>query len=59
MRCIGWLKTQCDKILLIVANEETMRVFIAYFEGGITDTGLRDIHVKNCEYRCYILDETV
>ena len=41
--------------MLIVAHEETMRVLIAYFEGGIEDSQLRDIHVGNCEYRHYVL----
>lgn len=59
MRFIDWLKAQRDKTLLIVAHEETMRVFIAYFEGGIADTGLRDIHVENCEYRHYVWDEMI
>ncbi|WP_218142990.1 histidine phosphatase family protein [Nitrosomonas marina] len=48
---LEWLKTQRDKALLIVAHEETLRVFIAYFEGGIEDQQLRDIHVGNCEIR--------
>lgn len=51
MRFINWLTTQPDETLLIVAHEETMRVFIAHFEGGIKDTQLRDIHIGNCEYR--------
>lgn len=55
IRFIDWLKTQNDKTLLVVAHEETMRVVIAYFEGGIEDTHLRNIHVGNCEYRRYIL----
>lgn len=56
LRFIDWLKAQQDKNLLIVAHEETMRVFVAYFEGGIEDAQLRDIHVGNCEYRHYNLD---
>lgn len=56
LRFIDWLKAQQDKNLLIVAHEETMRVFVAYFEGGIADSQLRDIHVGNCEYRHYNLD---
>ena len=53
---IDWLKLQQDKTLLVVAHEETMRVFVARFEGGIEDAQLRDIHVGNCEYRHYNLD---
>ncbi len=56
MRFIAWLTQQNDDNLLIVAHEETMRVFIAFFEGGIEDTRLRDIHVSNCEYRYYVLN---
>lgn len=55
MRFIDWLKTQKEKIVLVVAHEETMRVFIAHFEGGIDDEQLRDIHVDNCEFRHYVL----
>ncbi|SFK15417.1 probable phosphoglycerate mutase [Nitrosomonas aestuarii] len=52
---IDWLKMQQDKVLLIVAHEETMRVFATYFEGGIADHQLRDIHVRNCEFKHYLL----
>lgn len=58
MRFIDWLKVQKDQTLLIVAHEETMRVFIAYFEGSIEDHQLRDIHVGNCEYKHYVLDHS-
>ncbi len=52
---IDWLKVQRDETLLVVAHEETLRVFIAYFEGGVEDTQLRDIHIGNCEYRRYMV----
>ncbi len=55
LRFIDWLTTQPDHTLLIVAHEETMRVFIAYFENGVEDAQLRDIHVGNCEYKHYVL----
>ena len=55
LRFINWLKKQPDETLLVVAHEETMRVFVAYFEGGVDDHQLRDIHVGNCEYRRYVL----
>lgn len=55
LRFIDWLKEQQDKTLLVVAHEETMRVFVAYFEGSVDDSQLRDIHVGNCEYRHYVL----
>jgi broad specificity phosphatase PhoE len=51
-----WLKVEKDETLLVVAHEETIRVFIAYFEGGVEDHQLRDIHIGNCEYRHYILN---
>lgn len=53
MRFIDWLRVQQDEALLVVVHEETLRVFIAHFEGGIEDAQLRDIHVGNCEYRQY------
>jgi alpha-ribazole phosphatase len=53
LRFIDWLRVQGDETLLVVAHEETMRVFIACFEGGIDDAQLRDIHIGNCEYRHY------
>ncbi len=56
LRFIDWLKTQQDETLLIVAHEETMRVFVAYFEGGVEDHQLRDIHVPNCEFKHYFLN---
>jgi len=55
LRFIDWLKTQNDKTLLVVAHEETLRVFTAYFEGNIADHQLRDIHIGNCEFRNYVL----
>ncbi len=56
LRFIDWLKKQPDKTLLVVAHEETLRVFVAYFEGGIEDHQLRDIAIGNCEYRHYVLN---
>lgn len=50
---IKWLLKQPQDNILVVAHEDTLRVFIAYFEGNIPDHGLRDIHVGNCEYRLY------
>jgi alpha-ribazole phosphatase len=40
---------------LVVAHEETMRVFISYFGENVPDERLRDLHIDNCEYRCYRL----
>lgn len=55
---IDWLQHQPQENILVVAHEETIRVFVAYFEGNIPDERLRDIHIGNCEYRCYKLDSS-
>lgn len=52
---IHWLRQQPEENILVVAHEETLRVFTAYFEGNIPDEKLRDIHIGNCEYRLYHL----
>jgi alpha-ribazole phosphatase len=54
---LDWLKHQPDENILVVAHEETLRVFAAYFEGNIPDEKLRDIHIRNCEYRHYRLNQ--
>ena len=53
---IHWLQSQQQENIRVVAHEETLRVFVAYFEGGVPDERLRDINIGNCEYRCYELD---
>ncbi len=53
MGFIDWLAQQPEQNILVVAHEETMRVFIAHYEGGVPDEGLRDLHVGNCEIRHY------
>ena len=50
---IDWLLTQPEENVLVVAHEETLRVFVARFEGNVQDEQLRDIHIGNCEYRLY------
>ena len=52
---IRWLQSQPEENILVVAHEETLRVFVAYIEGNIPDERMRDIHIDNCEYRCYTL----
>lgn len=52
---IEWLKTQPKENILVVAHEETLRVFIAYFEGNVPDERLRDLHIGNCEFYHYTL----
>lgn len=54
---IDWLKHQPQENILVVAHEETLRVFVAYFEGDVADEQLRDIHIGNCEYKCYKLNK--
>jgi probable phosphoglycerate mutase len=55
---INWLQQQPLKNVLVVAHEETIRVFIAYYEGNVPDERLRDITIGNCEYRCYRSSES-
>ena len=50
---IQWLQDQQQENILVVAHEETLRVFIACFEGNVPDEQLRDLTIGNCEYRCY------
>jgi alpha-ribazole phosphatase len=50
---IDWLKRQPQENILVVAHEETLRVFIAHFEGNVPDDRLRSLDIGNCEYRCY------
>lgn len=46
-----------DRTILVIAHEETetMQVFVVYFERDIEDDRLRNLHVKNCEYKYYFL----
>jgi probable phosphoglycerate mutase len=53
---IRWLQRQPQQNLLVVAHEETLRVFVAHFQGGVPDERLRDLHIGNCEVRRYHLD---
>lgn len=53
---IQWLQHQQQENILIVAHEETLRVFVAYFEGDVPDERLRDLTIGNCEVRCYQLN---
>ena len=54
---IDWLKEQSQENILVVAHEETLRVFVAYFEGQVADEQLRDIHIGNCDYKYYKLNK--
>ena len=55
LRFIRWLQRQPQETILVVAHEETLRVFVAYFEGNVPDERLRELHIGNCEYRRYRL----
>ncbi|PSJ17836.1 hypothetical protein C7H79_06175 [Nitrosomonas supralitoralis] len=57
LRFIVWLEVQMDRTILVIAHEETetMQVFVVYFERDIEDDRLRNLHVKNCEYKYYFL----
>lgn len=50
---VDWLAEQPQDNVLVVAHEETLRVFVARFEGGVPDERLRDLAIANCEIRCY------
>lgn len=56
---IRWLESQPAENILVVAHEETLRVFVAYCEGNVPDDRLRDLHIGNCEFRCYKLNPSV
>jgi alpha-ribazole phosphatase len=45
---IEWLADQSGETLLVVAHEETLRVFTVIFR-GLPDAALLDLHYANCE----------
>lgn len=45
---IEWLKTQPDAAVLVIAHEETLRVFEVHCT-GTPDAALRELHFPNCE----------
>ena len=45
---IRWLMLQGDMSVLVIAHEETMRVFIAYF-ADLSDEQMLDITARNCQ----------
>ncbi len=53
MAFLHWLEGEGDGNILVVAHEETLRVFVAYFEGKVPDERLRELHIGNCEIRRY------
>jgi len=52
---VDWLAGQRQENILVVAHEETLRVLVARFEGGVPDERLRDLAIPNCEVRRYSL----
>lgn len=52
---INWLKQQPQGNILVVAHEETLRVFKSCFDGDVENEHLRDIHIGNCDYTRYTL----
>jgi alpha-ribazole phosphatase len=45
---IDWLKGQPEEIVLVVAHEETLRVFTVCLS-GLPDAALLELHYGNCE----------
>ena len=54
MRFMEWLKTQPQDCVLVVAHEETLRVFEARFS-AVPDADLRNLHFANCAVAQYRL----
>jgi broad specificity phosphatase PhoE len=54
MRFIEWLKLQPQACVLVVAHEETLRVFEAWFR-TLPDSDLRTLHFANCAMQQYRL----
>lgn len=46
---LDWLHLQPQQTLLVVAHEETLRVFIAHFK-HLTNEQMLDLNIGNCEY---------
>lgn len=54
VRFIEWLKTQPQDCVLVVAHEETLRVFEAWFR-ALPDAALRSLQFANCALQRYRL----
>ncbi len=46
---IGWLKRQNEKVVLVIAHEETLRVAAGYYK-NLSDQDMLDQTFANCEY---------
>lgn len=53
---IHWLAKQPEQHVLVIAHEETLRVFRAYFE-NLSDEVMIGLSFDNCAYYQYPLDE--
>ena len=54
LRFIAWLQRQPDRCALVVAHEETLRVFEAWFR-ALPDAALRSLQFDNCALQRYRL----
>jgi broad specificity phosphatase PhoE len=52
---IDWLRLRTENVVLVVAHEETLRVFRANFE-GLTDEVMERLAFGNCEVVAFLLD---
>jgi alpha-ribazole phosphatase len=50
---INWLQRHAQGNVLVLAHEETLRVFVSHFEGNLPDERLRELSIGNCEFRHY------
>ncbi len=52
VRFIEWVQQQPEDCILVVAHEETLRIFECYFN-AVPDTDLRGLQFDNCAVRRY------
>ncbi|MGD2138194.1 MAG: histidine phosphatase family protein [Gammaproteobacteria bacterium] len=52
---IDWLRAQPENVVLVVAHEETLRVFRAYFD-GLADEAMPGLAFGNCVVCCFELE---
>lgn len=49
---LAWLERQPPCPTLVVAHEETLRVFIGHYQ-GLDDAAMHQLSIGNCEYVCF------
>ena len=54
LQFLDWLKQQADECVLIIAHEETLRVFKGAFE-SLNDHHMIDLHFDNCAVLHYTI----